>query len=289
MIQLAQPVSESAEREKNIFIIVEYDGTDFAGWQRQKSDPTIQGTIEAALCRMTRQKITLHGSGRTDAGVHAWGQSANFRCRTRLLADDFIRALNSMLPDSIVIRECREMPLKFHARFDARQKTYLYRIANSPLPRAIGRRYVWQIRNPLNLSAMQCAADHIVGTHDFKAFEGSGSPRAHTRRTVFKAQFQRKTRRVIHFEITADGFLRYMVRNLVGTLVDVGSGKIGVSDFAGILAGRDRLRAGITAPPQGLLLKWRRWRMRQKIRAVHREDQRDRARFRDDDERPRFH
>jgi tRNA pseudouridine38-40 synthase len=247
--------SESAIREKNIFLKVEYDGTHFAGWQRQKSDPTIQGTIEAALGRMTRQEITLNGSGRTDAGVHAWGQTANFRCRTRLLPQDFIKGLNSMLPGTIAIRECREIPLEFHARFDAIGKTYLYRIYNHPRPRAIGRRYVWQIRKALDLSAMQGAADRIVGTHDFKAFEGSGSPRPHTRRSVLKAQFKGEAQEVIRFEIAADGFLRYMVRNLVGSLVDVGLGKIDCDGFAQILAGRDRLKAGITAPPQGLFLK----------------------------------
>jgi len=232
-----------------------YDGSEFCGWQRQKSDPTIQQTIEEVLARMTRQKITLNGSGRTDSGVHAWGQTANFQCRTRLSAAEFFKALNSMLPDSIVIRECREMPLKFHARFDVRSKTYVYHLHNHPLPRAAGRQYVWHIARPLTVPAMQRAADQLVGTHDFKAFEASGSPRPHTRRTVSRAEFFRKKRGLLAFEITADGFLRYMVRNIVGTLVDVGLGRISGADFAEILAGRDRFQAGITAPPQGLFLK----------------------------------
>jgi tRNA pseudouridine38-40 synthase len=164
------------------------------------------------------------------------------------------KGLNSLLPDSIVILECREVPMEFHARFDATGKTYHYRIYNSPLPKAVGRQYGWYIRTPLDVPAMAGAAKLLKGHKDFKAFEGSGSPRPHTRRSVTQARFHRRARGVLTFEIAADGFLRYMVRNIVGTLVDVGTGKLSAEDFRGILDSRNRLKAGITAPPQGLFL-----------------------------------
>ena len=239
----------------NFKITIEYDGSGFHGWQRQKGHRTVQEEIENALHTVTRQKIAIIGSGRTDAGVHALGQVASFKCLTRLGPGTIQKALNSLLPDAIVIRDCKTAAPTFHARYDARCKTYRYRILNHPLAVAVGRQYAWHIRRPLDLDAMRRAAAILVGRHDFTAFEGAGSPRSHAVRQVFKAIIDREEKaEFLAFNIAADGFLRFMVRNIVGTLVLVGSGKIGMADFEEILLSRERKRAGATAPPHGLFL-----------------------------------
>lgn len=239
---------------KKFKIIVEYDGSAYHGWQRQKTDPSIQEKIETALTAMTGVRVTLTGSGRTDAGVHALGQTAHFSCDTRLEAGQLHKGLNSLLPEDIVIRDCRQVPDAFHARFDVRKKTYQYRILNRPLPAAIGRQYLWQIRRPLDVDAMSRGLAHIIGTHDFKAFEGTGSPRAHTNREIFHAEIKKEPEGILAITMEGSGFLRFMVRNIVGTLVEVGTGKRTPEDIRQILASRDRSRAGATAPPQGLFL-----------------------------------
>jgi tRNA pseudouridine38-40 synthase len=238
----------------NYKLIIEYDGTAYHGWQRQAADRTVQGAIEAALHTMTGEKIVLIGSGRTDAGVHALGQVANFTCQADLVPQAFHAGLNSLLDKDIVIHACDRVPESFHARYDARAKTYRYAILNRPLPQAMGRQYAWHIRKPLNLDAMRQASQHIIGPHDFKAFEGTGSPRSHTVRSVLRAKWHHRGSNRLEFEIEADGFLRYMVRNLVGTFVDVGLEKKGVTDFLTILRSRDRGQASATAPPHGLCL-----------------------------------
>ncbi len=239
---------------KNFKLTIEYDGTNYHGWQRQPDARTIQQTIEAALETMTRRKITLVGSGRTDAGVHAKGQTANFRCETKLEPIQFQNGLNSLLPDDIVIRECLPAGDHFHARYDAKGKRYRYCILNHHLPEAVGRQYAWWIRSGLDMTAMQQAAGLILGEHDFKAFEASGSPRSHTRRNVTQARWQRQERRRLVFDIAADGFLRYMVRNIVGTLVAVGLHKLTCEQFRETFSAMDRTKAGATAPAHGLFL-----------------------------------
>ena len=239
---------------KNFKLIIEYDGTNYHGWQRQKEDATIQGEIEKALWVMTRNHVILIGSGRTDAGVHALGQVANFRCDTNLEPDMFQRGLNSLLRDDIVIKSCRRVDDAFHARYDAVSKIYHYSIFNKPVPAAINRQYAWSIRKRLDIEAMQVAASYITGNHDFKAFEGSGSPRSHTTRHVMVADLIETDDLRLTFRIEADGFLRFMVRNIVGTLVDVGLGKRAPAEFNEILKSKDRTMAGATAPAQGLCL-----------------------------------
>jgi tRNA pseudouridine38-40 synthase len=239
---------------KNFKIIIEYDGTRYHGWQRQKEDATIQGEIDKALWIMTRKRVTLNGSGRTDAGVHALGQAANFRCDTDLTPRIFQKGLNSLLPEDIVIRECRQVDDTFHARYNAKSKIYHYKIFNRPVPAAINRLYVWSIRKQLDIEAMRFAASHIIGHHDFKAFEGAGSPRAHTTRHVMAADLIETDSLRFTFRIEADGFLRFMVRNIVGTLVDVGHGKTLPAEFKQILKSKDRTKAGATAPARGLCL-----------------------------------
>lgn len=238
----------------NFKIIIEYDGTNYHGWQRQAEDPTIQGEIEKALLTMTQKDVTLIGSGRTDAGVHAYGQVANFCCDTTLDPDVFQKGLNSLLPKDIVIKTCIRVSDKFHARYDAKSKTYRYRLLNRAIPAAIFHQYAWYIQKKLDLEAMRDAARCIIGTHDFRAFEGSGSPRSNTIRHVMTSEVVEVDDGYIDFEIKGDGFLRFMVRNIVGTLVDVGLGKITPDDFNRILESKDRNDAGVTAPPYGLFL-----------------------------------
>jgi len=239
---------------KNFKLTLEYDGSRYHGWQRQKNGRTIQGEIEKVLMTMTGKKISLTGSGRTDAGVHALGQVANFLCETVILPGDFQKGLNSLLPGDIVIKACKQVHESFHARYDASSKTYRYTILNRSIPAAISRQYAWFIRKELDLDSMRVAISHIIGTHDFSAFEGSGSPRSHSTRSVMKARFFGKGHEYINFEIRADGFLRFMVRNIVGTLVDVGHHKITPDEFKEIFMSKDRNLAGVTAPPHGLFL-----------------------------------
>lgn len=235
-------------------MIIEYDGSRYCGWQRQKEDPTVQGEIENALKVMTSKAVTVIGSGRTDAGVHAKGQVANFKCETRLEPQALINGLNSLLAPDIVIKACEKVSATFHARYDARSKIYQYKILNRPIPAAIGRQYQWFIRQTLKKDAMQAAISHLIGIHDFKAFEATGSPRLRTTRHVLSADLNQQEDGLLAFDIEADGFLRCMVRNIVGTLVEVGRGKLTPRDFKCVLESRDRSRAGATAPAQGLTL-----------------------------------
>ena len=239
---------------RNFKLIIEYDGSRYHGWQRQKEDRSIQGEIEKALKTITAGSVTLNGSGRTDAGVHSQGQVANFECNTRLEPDALMNGLNSLLQDDIVIKVCEPVSASFHARYDAKSKVYHYRILNRPLPAAIGRQYSWFIRKALNREAMRAAIAHIIGRHDFKAFEGTGSARQHTTRHVYTAELSEQDSGLLIFHIEADGFLRYMVRNMVGTLVDVGLEKSTPHDFKRILHSKDRSQASATAPAQGLML-----------------------------------
>ena len=238
----------------NFKITIEYDGSAYHGWQRQASERTIQGEIENALKTMTGNTITVTGSGRTDAGVHALNQTANFRCTTSLTPEVFLKGLNSLLSEDIVICSCKIVPEKFHARYDVKSKVYQYRILNRSLPAAISRQYAWHIHKKLNLSAMQEAIRCIIGSHDFKAFEGSGSPRISTVRCITNADLVETDNDYLVLKIEGDGFLKFMVRNIVGTLVDVGFDKITPHDFKQILISKDRNLAGITAPANGLFL-----------------------------------
>jgi tRNA pseudouridine38-40 synthase len=237
----------------NFKIIVEYDGTAYHGWQRQATDNSIQSEIEKALSIITGQAITLTGSGRTDAGVHALGQTANFRCDSPLTAHVFQKALNSLLPKDIVIRSCIAVDSEFHSRFGAKRKIYQYRILNHSVPTAIFRQYAWHIRKPLDLSKMQAACGYLIGLHDFKAFQGQGSEVKDTVRHIFRADLFTKDDFFI-FTIEGNGFLRYMVRNIVGCLVDVGLEKLPPEGLNDILLSMDRTRAGVTAPARGLFL-----------------------------------
>lgn len=249
---------KNSERKAQRFkLVMEYDGSCFHGWQSQPGLETVQGETERALSLIADEKIILHGSGRTDAGVHALAQVAHFDMKTRMDGPGLKKALNCLLPKGIVIHHCMLVGPAFHARFSARAKTYRYRILNRPLRPALAGNYVWHVWRTLDREAMEKAVAFLVGTHDFKSFEGAGSPRSHTVRTVYKAFFldEETNPGVFAFEVTANGFLRYMVRNLIGTLVHVGLGKIRAEEVPEILEGKNRDLAGVTAPPQGLFLK----------------------------------
>lgn len=236
-------------------ITIEYDGTLFFGWQRQKDQVTVQGEIEKTLSIILNQTVVIAGSGRTDAGVHAWGQTASFSADTTLDCNRIKKAVNSLMKLPVVIRDCCIVPGDFHAQYSALSKEYHYVVLNRPDPCAIGCRYQWHIPCPLNLSAMEDCCRIITGVHDFKSFENTGSPRSSTVREIFCATIEPQTDDQLVFKIRASGFLKYMVRNIVGTLVAVGKGKISVDQFKKILDARDRKRAGATAPAHGLFLK----------------------------------
>ena len=185
-------------------MIVEYDGTRYHGWQRQKDDRSIQGEIEKALQKITAKSVTVIGSGRTDAGVHAEGQVASFESDTRIEPEALLKGLNSLLAEDIIIKACEHVSASFHARYDAKSKVYCYKILNRPTPAAIGRRYSWFIRKPLNQDAMRAAIAHIIGRHDYKSFEGTGSPRKHTTRQVYSAELIEHRGGLLLFHIEAD-------------------------------------------------------------------------------------
>ncbi len=241
---------------QNFKLIIEYDGTTYHGWQRQKDVPTVQGTIEAALETMTGRLVTVIGSGRTDAGVHALNQVAHFFVDTKLTPEIFIKGLNGLLPGDIVIKDCQVVARPFHARYDAWSKAYDYYIWNRPIPAALFRQYAWHVKKSLNLNTMRKAMSCLKGKHDFSAFQATGSPRFHAVRTVMDVSLTaNEADGHLVFSIEADGFLRCMVRNIVGTLVDVGTGRVSPEEFENILMSKDRKQAGITAPPHGLFLR----------------------------------
>ena len=240
---------------KNFKLIIEYDGTNFFGWQKQPDTKTIQGEIEKALSLVLNQEIKIAGSGRTDAGVHAFGQVANFHAETDILPKKLKAAMNSLIKDLIVIRDCHVVADSFHARYSAVSKEYHYFILNRQDPCAIERMYQWHIRSPLDIKAMTQCCDAITGVFDFKSFENTGSPRSSTLRQVFFSNISQLDHQRLVFKICASGFLKYMVRNLMGTIVLAGLNKISIHDFIQILKAKDRSLAGQTAPAHGLFLK----------------------------------
>ncbi len=240
---------------RNIKLLIEYDGTNYLGWQVQPGGPTIQGMLEEKLLRLTGERIRLTGSGRTDSGVHALGQVAHFRTQSQMDIRTIQRALNSLLPPDIVIRKVEEADEGFHARKHSESKVYEYRILNRNLRSAFRRGYVWHIPQKLNLTEMKKATQSLIGEHDFSAFRTVGSPTRTAIRRVIRAQWKRGRDGLIRFEIEANGFLKQMVRSIVGTLVEIGRGKMNTADFRKILNSKDRSNAGPTAPAQGLFLK----------------------------------
>ncbi|MFV9568477.1 tRNA pseudouridine(38-40) synthase TruA [Thermoanaerobacter mathranii] len=238
---------------RNIMIVVEYDGTNYHGWQYQKNAITVQEVLQKAIKKVTGEEVNLIGASRTDTGVHALYQVANFKTNTKIPAEKLPYALNSVLPDDIVITQAKDVEDSFHARYSAKRKRYKYLILNRKFRMPTMRNYCWHISYPLNVEKMKKAATYLIGTHDFSAFKASGSSKTSTIRTVYDLIIE-KNEDFINIEIEADGFLYNMVRIIVGTLSYVGLGKIGENEVYNILASKDRTKAGITAPPQGLYL-----------------------------------
>lgn len=234
-----------------------YDGTEFSGWQRQPGRRTVQGTLEAAWRAVTGESVDSTASGRTDAGVHALGQTVGIATEARLDNATLVRALTANLPEDVVVRSVENAPDSFDATADAVSKRYRYSIHCGRLPDLFRRRYVWHIPRPLEVAAMHRAAQSLVGTHDFASFQAAGSPRESTVRTICELSVQDRAGEwgeQVTIEVEGDGFLYKMVRNIVGTLVEVGRGKRSETSLEEVLRARDRAAAGQTAPPHGLIL-----------------------------------
>ena len=267
---------------RNFKVVLAYDGTDFVGWQRQASGLSIQGVLEDALRTLDDRDVTVNGAGRTDAGVHALAQVASFALERSIECDTLLRALNANLPETVRVLSAAEAPPGFNPRFDARSKTYRYRIWNGPALSPFERRYAWHYAGPLDVDAMDAAARRLEGRHDFAAFQTAGSDVATTERTIISSRIVKLSTTedtkdteekssseagsklrvlgvlrggaLINYDVTGDGFLRHMVRAVVGTLTEIGRGRRPVEWIDDVLASRDRHAAGSTVPAAGLFL-----------------------------------
>jgi tRNA pseudouridine38-40 synthase len=234
-----------------------YDGTEFVGWQRQANGRSVQALLEEALSRVEGAPVTVVGAGRTDAGVHALGQVASVTLKNGLAALVLRRALNATLPPDVRVVAVEQVSPDFNARFAVQSKTYRYRLVCGEFISPFDRRFAWHLPASLDVAEMQRAAPRLEGRHDFAAFRSAGSDVTTTERTVFSSQLtlvKAAENEEIFYEVTGDGFLRHMVRAVVGTLVEVGVGRLKADDLIEILATRDRHRAGPTAPAHGLFL-----------------------------------
>ncbi len=241
---------------RNLKITIQYDGTDLIGWQRQADGLSVQVLLEDALTPFDGHRVVVHGAGRTDAGVHALAQVASFTLANPIAPATLVRALNGALIPQVRILAAEEADPAFHARFHATGKIYEYHLVNAPLMSPFLHRYAWHVPQPLDLEAMRDAALRLVGTRDFASFQGTGSEVTSTERTVREIAWEGGGGfdRPLVLRIAGDGFLRHMVRNVAGTLVDIGAGRWPAADLDRILAARDRRQSGRTAPPQGLFL-----------------------------------
>ena len=250
---------------KNVLLTITYDGTDFCGWQKQPGQRSVQGEVERVLSTICAQPIQINGTSRTDAGVHAYGQRANFTAEFSIPTEKIPLVTNGIfaaaasgksrkISGDVAILAAEEMPPDFHARFNAIGKKYIYKISNTTNPDPFERNYCYQIPKPLDLFAMEQAAVHLIGTKDFKCFQAAGGKELEsTVRTIYSARIV-PTENFVGFEIIGDGFLYNMVRIITGTLVDVGLGKKPPEELPRIIDEKDRRLAGHTAPPQGLYL-----------------------------------
>ncbi len=237
---------------KNIKLLIQYDGTNYAGWQRQKNERTIQGVIEDIIKRVTGENLRLIPSGRTDAGVHALGQVANFKTVSKSEGKRWKDIINASLPEDIKILDSAEVDMDFHARYSARGRLYSYTILNQEDTITILRNYVWHIRRNLNVEAMIEAGRFLTGEHDFSSFRASACTVREPVRKIAELRIE-KRRSFIVITIEADAFLHHMVRNIVGTLVEVGRGRLSPDVVREILSAKDRNLAGPTAPARGLI------------------------------------
>lgn len=248
--------------KRNIKLLIAFDGSNYSGWQKQRNAKTIQGTLEKCLEVMVDSTVTLHGSGRTDAGVHALGMVANFETLSSIPCDGFLNGLNSMLPKDIRILKVEDEESSFHSRYNAAGKWYRYDICTAQIQNPTERLYCTHYPGQINIDSIRHCLDTIIGSHDFSSFEGSGSrdlTEDNSRgavRTIFNADIASHPVKseTYTFSFVGDGFLRHMVRNLIGTLMEVGKGKCTPAEFETILRNRDRKTAGPTAPAHGLFM-----------------------------------
>jgi len=250
---------DSKVRQRNLKLILSYDGTEFSGWQVQPDAATVQGTLASAIGRITGEKVLPQGSGRTDAGVHALAQVMTFVISSPVPTENFLKALNDILPATVRVLDVKEMPAEFHARHSARGKTYRYRIYREAICPPFLARYVWHYPYPLNEEAMASASGLVVGEHDFTSFAAvdpergrEGEPVSNVR-TIFSSAWERVGDELI-YTVRGSGFLHHMVRNLVGTFILIGRGTLHVDDVTQIMEARNRSAAGATAPAAGLYL-----------------------------------
>jgi tRNA pseudouridine38-40 synthase len=245
---------------RTLKLTIAYDGARFVGWQRQAHGESIQGLLEAALASLEGRPVTLHGAGRTDAGVHAIGQTASVSLACPHDAATILRAMNAQLPPDVRVIDAADVPPDFHARFSARGKTYRYLVVNDRIATPFLSRFAWHVHERLDVDAMRSAAAALAGTHDFAAFQSAGTALSSSTRTLMRSELWVEDAafpahgQTIVYEVTGDGFLRHMVRAIVGTLVDVGRGQRPPESMHELLASGSRAAAGPTAPAQGLFL-----------------------------------
>jgi tRNA pseudouridine38-40 synthase len=245
---------------QNIKLTIAYDGSDFHGWQFQPEIPTIQGAIEQALQKITQERITIHGASRTDAGVHALAQVAHFKTHSNLAPEEFLNGTNAMLPHTVRVVAAEEVSQTFHSRWLAQAKTYRYRISRGPVLLPFDYRHVFFYPWPLDEPAMDAAAAEFTGEHDFTTFAASTGSEEDDQerdmvRMIHSSEFRREIgKNEIEYIVRGKSFLRYMVRKMVGTLMEVGRGKLQPGDIPKLFAAKDRSRSGPTAPPEGLYL-----------------------------------
>ncbi len=240
---------------RNIKLQIQFDGTDYHGWQIQKEDRTVQKTVQNVVSTIVNSEVKLHGSGRTDAGVHALGQVAHFNTDSLIDLDTMKKGLNSLLPDDIIINAAEEADSEFHSRFSAKSRTYWYFIWNFTERSPFYSRYSWHIFKPLDVKAMEKAAGALIGIQDFSSFQGADKEEVNPVREVTRVRFKKAGKHILLFEIQASSFLKHMVRNIMGTLADVGRGKQPPDWIYDVLGEKNRIFAGATAPARGLFLK----------------------------------
>lgn len=236
----------------NIKLVIEYDGTNYAGWQQQKKDNTVQQTLKHAIENVVNEKIELHGAGRTDSGTHAKGQVANFETKSTIPPSGLVHAINAYLPKDIVVKSAKKVPDVFHSRYSAKSKVYRYTILNDITTSAINRNFCYYCNVELNIERMRKAASALIGTHDFSTFK-SKSNIINSVRTIRKLEIKKRGK-YLFITVEANGFLYKMVRSIVGTLLEVGKGKMTINKFKKVLKSKTRSLAGDTVPAKGLCL-----------------------------------
>lgn len=251
MVDISLKLEKNA---RNIMLVLAYDGGNYHGFQRQNNAVSVQNILEKKLAVLFGHEIQLAASGRTDAGVHAYGQVINFFTTGSIPIERVVKALNSLLPDDIVIQAAKEVDFQFSARHSAKDKTYIYRIQQGEVLNPFLRNYTWYVKKPLDLALMNEALGLLVGEHDFSAFRAAGSAPMHPVRTIYRADCEKSHDEIV-FTFWGNGFLYHMVRNIVGTVVNVGLGRTSIAQFKEIFVGKNRQKAGATAPAQGLYLK----------------------------------